>query len=428
VKSKQSPITPKYRCQKTPNGKRAFIELDGRRVYLGVHGSDEIKAAYHRLLAEWTANGYRRTRRDPDLTVVELIEGYWQHAQNYYQRDGKPTDEVAKIRATLRPLRELYGTTIAASFGPTALKAVRQRFIDRGHTRRHVNQCVGVIRRVFRWGVENELVPATVFHGLQAVVGLKYGRTPAREPDGVKPVPDATVDATLPSFTPTLRAMVELQRHTGMRPGELVIMRSCDIDTSGKVWVYTPLRHKTQYRGRARQVFMGPKAQALLKPWLRRELEAYIFSPKQSETERRERMHAERVTPSSCGNNPGTNRVKAPKRQPGDRYSTHGYGNAIAYACDRAFPPPAQLAKRKDETHKEWLARLTKEEKKRLRQWRRDHSWSPNQLRHTYATNVRREHGLEAAQVLLGHAACDVTQIYAERDAAKAAAVALKIG
>ncbi len=59
------------------------------------------------------------------------------------------------------------------------------------------------------------------------------------------------------------------------------------------------------------------------------------------------------------------------------------------------------------------------------RQW---HRLSPNQLRHSFATKVRREHGLEAAQVLLGHAMADVTQVYAERDTEKAAAVALKIG
>lgn len=55
-------------------------------------------------------------------------------------------------------------------------------------------------------------------------------------------------------------------------------------------------------------------------------------------------------------------------------------------------------------------------------------NWHPNQLRHTYATAVRREYGLEAAQVLLGHSRADVTQTYAERDMAKAVDVARKIG
>jgi site-specific recombinase XerC len=42
--------------------------------------------------------------------------------------------------------------------------------------------------------------------------------------------------------------------------------------------------------------------------------------------------------------------------------------------------------------------------------------WHPNQLRHSVATAVRQRFGIEAAQVTLGHAKADVTQIYAERD------------
>ena len=54
--------------------------------------------------------------------------------------------------------------------------------------------------------------------------------------------------------------------------------------------------------------------------------------------------------------------------------------------------------------------------------------WHPNQLRHLFASEVRRGHGLEAAQVLLGHARADVTQVYAERNKEFAANVAAKIG
>ena len=41
---------------------------------------------------------------------------------------------------------------------------------------------------------------------------------------------------------------------------------------------------------------------------------------------------------------------------------------------------------------------------------------------------VRKVHGLEIAQILLGHAKADVTQIYAERDMNRAVEVARKIG
>jgi integrase len=54
--------------------------------------------------------------------------------------------------------------------------------------------------------------------------------------------------------------------------------------------------------------------------------------------------------------------------------------------------------------------------------------WHPNQLRHTFGSEVRRAYGLEAAQMLLGHARADVTQVYAERDGRLAFRVAREIG
>ncbi len=54
--------------------------------------------------------------------------------------------------------------------------------------------------------------------------------------------------------------------------------------------------------------------------------------------------------------------------------------------------------------------------------------WSPNRLRHAVGTEVRSNFGLEASQVVLGHAKADVTQVYAERDLKLAMEVARKIG
>jgi site-specific recombinase XerC len=71
---------------------------------------------------------------------------------------------------------------------------------------------------------------------------------------------------------------------------------------------------------------------------------------------------------------------------------------------------------------------LTPAQRAEVKAWRKAHRWHPNQLRHSFATRVRKEHGLEAAQVLLGHSRADVTQVYAERNQQLAATVAAKIG
>ncbi len=63
-----------------------------------------------------------------------------------------------------------------------------------------------------------------------------------------------------------------------------------------------------------------------------------------------------------------------------------------------------------------------------LKTWRKAHRWLPNRLRYAMATEIRRQFGLEASQVVRGHSRADVTQVYAERDHALAASVVAKIG
>jgi integrase len=102
--------------------------------------------------------------------------------------------------------------------------------IEAGLSRGVINQRVGRIKRLFRWAVENEVVSATVLHALQAVTGLQKGRTQARETEPIGPVSDADVEVVVPFLNATVRAMVKLQRLTGMRPGEVCRLRACDLE------------------------------------------------------------------------------------------------------------------------------------------------------------------------------------------------------
>jgi hypothetical protein len=82
--------------------------------------------------------------------------------------------------------------------------------------------------------------------------------------------------------------MIELQLLTGTRSGEVTAMRPVDLNTTGKLWRYTPRQHKTAYLGHARDVYLGPNAQAVLAPFLAgRAFEADLFSPVEAEAERR---------------------------------------------------------------------------------------------------------------------------------------------
>ena len=395
---------PSYRKHTQSGQAVVTIRLaDGTRrdVLLGRHGSPESRAEYQRVLAQLQTAADPAAavtgRPDPCLTVNELFLAFWRHAQEHYRRpDGTPTQEVSEYRQTIRVVRSLYGHTPAREFGPLALKAVRQAMVGAGWCRTLVNRRVARVRRAFRWAASEELVPVAVPQALATLAGLQKNRSQAREPEPVGPVPAGDVEKTLPHLTPTVAAMVRVQRLTGMRPGEVCHLRPADIDRTGAVWVYAPPYHKLAYRGGPRSVPIGPAAQAVLAGFEPADPEGYYFSPRRSAEEHRRARTAARKTPrypSHLTRN-NTKRVAAPRRSPGRVYDAASYGTAVARACDRAGVP----------------------------------HWHPNQLRHLFATEVRKGHGLEAAQVLLGHSRADVTQVYAERDSTLAARVAAEIG
>jgi len=122
--------TPKYHKQMTPQCARAFVELNGKRTYLGKWGSPQSKALYHTRLREWEAAG-RRFPVDPsDLTIIELCEAFRTHAESYYRKpDGTPTGTKWNYAAAIHFLRELYEETPVSAFSPQCLKAVRHTMI-----------------------------------------------------------------------------------------------------------------------------------------------------------------------------------------------------------------------------------------------------------------------------------------------------------
>ena len=125
----QTPRQPKYRKHKATG--QAVVTLDGKDIYLGRYGSRASKAEYDRLIAEWLANGRRLVHQAEAISVMELIDRFWHHVEQHYRKpDGTPTSEVQWFRASLRPLRHLYGLTPARDFGPLAFQAVRQLMLS----------------------------------------------------------------------------------------------------------------------------------------------------------------------------------------------------------------------------------------------------------------------------------------------------------
>jgi integrase len=296
--------------------------------------------------------------------------------------------------------------------------------VEAGHSRRYVNENVHRIRKVFRWAASEQMIPSSVPQDLATVDGLRKGHSQARETAPVTPVDDKTVDATLPHLPKVVADMVRLQRLTGARPGEICSMRPVDVDRTGETWKYVPAEHKTEHHGNQRVIFIGPKAQAILLPYLLRDAEASCFSPADSEKNRRAEVHTRRVTPMSCGNVPKTDWRRKRNRAPGGCYTNDSYRRAIARGCELAFGMPKELRKIDKDLPAEEQADL----KRQAAAWRAENVWFPHQLRHSAATNIRHRFGLEAAQAALGHTRLEVTQIYAERNNDLAARVAREVG
>jgi integrase len=417
-------FVPSYRRHK-PTG-QGVVTLNGKDHYLGRYGTVASKAEYDRLISEWLAGG-RQLPNAGSMTVVELCRAYW-NAMGKQLTGGRADN----LKAVIGIVRKAYGMAHVPEFGPKSLKLVREKMRELGWSRVYVNRQVAWIKRMFRWGAEEELVGGDQVHALWSVAGIRRGVDGFRETEPIKPVDVETVEATLPYLPPAMATMVRVQLLSGCRPAEICKLDLARLDMSRPdLWTYQPHEHKGAHLGRERFIYFGPQAVELIRPWLRADGKP-LFSPAESEERRCQARRQGRKSPMT----PSQSRRKRTKhraRPRGDIYTTTDYRNGIYRACDKAWPLPEHLGQRTLETGQRegrigWWQRLTAEEKEAVRSWRREHRWHPNQLRHTRATEVCSKFGLEAAQVFWSHAKADVTQVYAERDQRLGEEVARKIG
>lgn len=306
----------------------------------------------------------------PDILLGELVVAYLAHVDVYY----RGSREAHNIRLALRPACALHAELPAVEFGPAKLKAARQSMVDEGLARNTINARVRKLRAMFRWAVEEELLPATIPAALASVKALMPGRggveTAPREP-----VSWDLVERTLPSLTPMFRSAVLFLYWTGCRVGECFALTPAMIDRTSDPWKATLAIHKTHHRtGRPRIIRIGPRARAALEPWLRpSKAHTPIFSPLLAD-DRQERRQG--------------------KRKPGKAYCRSSLSQTLRRACERAGVPV----------------------------------WTLARLRHTAGTRFREELGIDVASVLLGHAKPDTTAIYSSKATKHADEAAKKAG
>ena len=394
---------------------QSVVTLDGKDYYLGTHDSPESLARYAVLVTAYQAGGLKlpsgfdlsslepqvaalisslpseapQQQAGQPILVRHVTSAYREHLSEKYRAAPK---ELARRRNRCNEIEATYGDLTVREFGPVRLKEYRDTLVSSGLARTYVNHLTNGIIGIFRHGVSVELVPMSTVDRLRTLEPLRYGQTTARETKARQPVSIEDVRATAKFLSPVLKAMVRVQVATGMRPIELFRMRPCDIDRTGDVWVYSPKTHKTMRSGRPKLIPIVGAAREAIEDYLNREPEAYVFSPAESASWYRAVATANRKTPKSCGNRPGTNRKTNPKRRPKTQFAGTTYQQAVKRAALKAGVP----------------------------------HWYPYQLRHLTATAVRAVLGIEESQALLGHSTALMTAHYA-RESIEAATRAANV-
>lgn len=397
------PRIPSLRLHR-PSG-QAVVTLAGTDRYLGRYGSPEAKQSYDRLLGEWLAAG-RPQKTSTEPTMADILADYLEFARGYY---AAPSRELEGILPALRPLKA-YANQPAASFGPLALRAIMDQWIRDGLGRSTINARKGKIIRFFRWAVSREKIPSWLVEGLKSVESLRAGRTSAREPEPRTAVNEAIVRATLPHLTPHVAAIIELLWLTGARPSEILTIRIGDIDqtTDPGCWRYRPRTHKNSHRKQSRVICLGPRAQAVLTPWLKADTEAYIFQPCEAVSalaqsrkkphrndEQRARSAAFKRRTAEVVRKAKTGRSKpVNSRTAGEVYDHRRISNAVRRACLKYGIEP----------------------------------WTPYQMRHAMATRVEETIDFDTARKVLGKKSVADTARYVHADERAAAEAMKRIG
>jgi integrase len=362
----------------------AVVTLNGRDHYLGPHDAPDVQDRYNALVARWIAGGRRplgetdATQPDgtPALTVEQMAGRYLAHVETAYRKRGKLTTYGVRVKRVLAALVRMYGPLPAAKFGRKEFASLRNLWVEepgkggQPRARVTVNYYADAIRQAFRWAAEDGLIPASVPAELAVVRRLQKGRSKARETPARRAPDMDAVRLVQTHCPPVVRALIDVQVLTGMRPGEACAMRPKDVDRSGPIWRYTvdPDIYKTAHvEGAVRIVSIGPKAQAVLRWWVDRAV--------------RLRGQDGAVFVSRAGK----------------PYRPGMYAGIVGRACDRVGLEGAVR-------------------------------WTPNGLRHLAATAIRARYGVEAAQAVLGHSDVKTTQIYAEVDMTTADRVAREMG
>ena len=229
----------------TPKGRKTFVFMywrDGRarRMTLGVYGKGPGKislsdanvkrAEARRALDEGRDPGAdtveaNRAERDAE-TVADLVEMY---LEKWARPNKRSADEDARIlRKDVIPI---IGDRKAASITRRDIIALLDKIVARGAPV-GANRTLAIVRRVFSWAVERDILGATPCVSVKA---------PSKETSRDRALTDPEIKTFwhgLPkaNMTKAVRLVLKFQLATGQRRGEVVAAEWSEFDREANNW------------------------------------------------------------------------------------------------------------------------------------------------------------------------------------------------
>lgn len=345
-----------------------YPKSGGRREYFGIYGTPEATRKHK----EWVirllnSDGLLlQEKKQTEYYVSELVSLYVD-----FIKPKLSNNKFQVLWKNLFRLMNLCGSEQAINIGPRTLIQYQQYMskeeykigrIQRRYKRVTINKAVQDIKEFVKWCCKFEYLPAEHHLKLEAVGNLEIGEYSVEESTPVPPVPFDIILQTLPYLNIPIRVMVQVQYYCGMRPGEVCKLNWNEIDKTvdPEIWLYIPVDHKTKHRNWKLMKAIPPIAQELLLSDERFTRGEYVFDP---------RIDGRRN-----------------KKNGKPHYSVEGYSGAIIRGVKKANKEGKQIE-----------------------------PWTPNQIRHTIATDIRERFGMEHSNDYLGHATVNSTEIYALR-------------
>ena len=303
-------------------------------------------------------------------SINDLVLAFIKEYQNQYVENSFGCHKKA-----CELLSEMYGGCAIASFRIPQFKQLIERMIEKKWALRTINQRIGVIKKVFHYALEHDLIDGDQYGRIQSVSRVRSDDRRVKPAKKILPVPVDVVKRALPYFRPIVADILQVQLGGAMRAGEVCRMRFDELGWGDKGALhYRPVKHKNASRGKKRDIILGPKAQKILA--------TYGVTPEVIESGDFPREY-----------------VFDPRKFIRAQRNSHPYFLTQCYCREVKAGREAAVA-----------AGVIKESE----------LWASHQLRHRKLTDTRRDYGPDEAQLVAGHSDIRTTQRYAEPDMSKA--------